>query len=172
MNNGNGWATASTFDAASYANEQMAARGTRNGAGAIVDGTVQKGNSFLSAVTGSSKFEHLEYSVVGINVSHIPVMRDKIGTYVKDIQDYLDQIDPLAEASKAFKSETVQEAVQKYITKVKDYCVNLTSQLLAFSDKLADVRDAYEQSMGNLADDINSQNSAFSEGTRYTTQKQ
>lgn len=158
MNNGNGWTSASTFDAASYTTNQIAQRGTRNS------------SSF------GDKVEHVVqtwgYNVVGINVNQIDSMREAIKTYVSEIEQYLDGIDPKVTADNAFKSEAVQDAVERYITKVKEYCINLTTQLLAFSDKLVDIQKAYKQSMTNLAGDIDAQNSAFSEGRRYQQQWQ
>ena len=65
-------------------------------------------------------------------------------------------------------------ALRSYLNTVKTYCINLTSNLLAFSDKLADVRDAWTQGSQSMASGINSSNSSVSSaaGSRYTETRQ
>ena len=109
--------------------------------------------------------------VVGINVDKIPSMREAIRTYVKGITDHLDKIDATANSDSAFKSESVKAAVRAYVEKVKEYSMNLVSQLLSFSDKLQDVSDSWAASTNTLGDNINTTASAFGVGSRYTEQK-
>lgn len=111
-----------------------------------------------------------EYSVVGIQVDAVDSMREAIRTWVSDIQTHLSGIEPTASAAQAFRSSDgqVEEAVRLYIENCKQYCMNLTSSLLAFSDKLADVRDAWVRSTGNLAGTITADTQATSAGTAYT----
>ena len=145
-----GW-TASTFDANSYTTNQTSQReGSRTGLN--VDG---------------AKRGLFGESVVGINVGKVDTMREAIRNYVDAIRQHLDGIEPLADANNAFRSEEVQKSVQNYINTVKTYCMNFTSQLLAFSDKLGDVKKAYQQNMQSLSSSINSTTSAFDAGTQY-----
>ena len=113
-----------------------------------------------------------QYSIVGMSVKDVPKMRDAIRNYVSKIEAFLDGIDPLADANNAFKSKEVQESVRKYIDTVKSYCINLTSQLLAFSDKLAAVANAWITASSNIAGNVNSANSSFDAGTKYSDDKQ
>lgn len=154
----------SSFDAVNPATNQISQReGSRSAAGTIYTGVVD--NGFFGA--GKK-----EYSVVGLNVAAIDGMREAIRNYVNEIKNHLDGIDPLANSSNAFRSDEVEQAIRVYISKVKDYCLNLTSQLLAFSDKLADVKSAYFGSMSSIASNINQQTTSFSEGTAYTESMQ
>ena len=117
----------STFNAKSFSDSQISDReGTRE-ASNVRHGWFGNGRA---------------YSVVGIDANRIDGMRSAIRDYVQAIEGHLDGIEPLANANNAYKSEEVQRAVQEYVQKVKDYCKNLTSQLLAFSDKLGDVKSS------------------------------
>lgn len=147
----------SVFNASNYVNDQMSAReGYRNGnLGVYIRGTgTQISNE----------------SVVGINVAYVDQMRDAIRNYVEKIKTHLEGIEPLADANNAFKNDEMQRAVQNYIGIVQDYCVNLTSQLLAFSDKLGDVKNAYKSTMESLAEQIDNNTGSFatnSNGRQY-----
>lgn len=162
-----GGANWSTFDAKSYTDTQIGNRDAqRTGAGTVVGGA-GKGNysgGFLGTSWGAKEST---YSVVGINVNEVDNMREAIRVYVQAIKDHLNGIEPLATADNAFKSEEVQKAVQDYITKVKEYCMNLVSQLLAFSDKLADVKNAWQANMDALAGNTSSSASSLDQGTAY-----
>lgn len=111
------------------------------------------------------------YDVVGINVNKIPSVQTAITSYINKIKAQIDVLEPKAIASNAYLSDDVQTAVEQYITKVKTYCSNLISQLEAFSDKLDDVKLAWEQGAGKIADTIGNSNAAFSEGTEYVRQR-
>lgn len=168
-----GWTTNgnwSTTDATSYTNTQISERDLgRSGAAETIGGGVAS-----SSTTGWGPFKKSttnNFSVVGIKVSEIPNMREAIRIYVQGIKDHLDGIEPLATANSAFKSEEVQGAVKTYIAKVKEYCMNLVSQLLAFSDKLDEVRQKYEENMATLAGNVGESTSSLNAGNTYTEQK-
>lgn len=149
----------SRFNALERTTNHIAQReGSRSAAGQVYNGVVS--NGFL----GIGK---QEYSVVGMNVAQIDNMRGAIVEYVDKIKKHLGDIASGASADGAFKSEVVQASVTQYIEKVQTYCINLTSQLVAFSDKLADVKAAYLGRMDNLSDSINHNASSFSAGTEY-----
>ena len=112
-----------------------------------------------------------EYSIVGINANQVPAMKNAIANYVEAIQNHLEKIETSADSSQAFKSDAVKTAVQNYLLTLKDYCQNLVSQMLAFSDKLQEVYEKWVEATGNMAQSVNSSASGFNKGTRYTQQK-
>lgn len=109
------------------------------------------------------------FSVVGINVAEVDNICEKISLWVEGIQSHLDAIDPLADASSAFKSEDreVENAVSAYVENVKDFCKNLCSGLLAFNDKLRDVKNAWIKTTGNIAGTIKSDTASSDAGSAY-----
>ncbi len=110
------------------------------------------------------------YTVVGLNTTQIGAMRGAIREYVNKIEGIISGVKATAEASNAFKSadESVETAVATYVDKVKDYCINLTSDLLAFSDKLKDVQNAWEAATGAMAENINTSANATATSEKYT----
>ena len=143
----------STFNAKSFSDSQISNR----------EGTREASN-----VGGGWFGNGRAYSVVGIDANRIDGMRSAIRDYVQAIEGHLDGIEPLANANNAYKSEEVQRAVQEYVQKVKDYCKNLTSQLLAFSDKLGDVKSSWERATSEMSSTIGGASCSFDAGTKYT----
>lgn len=143
----------STFNAKSFSDSQISDR----------EGTREASN-----VGGGWFGNGRAYSVVGIDANRIDGMRSAIRDYVQAIEGHLDGIEPLANANNAYKSEEVQRAVQEYVQKVKDYCKNLTSQLLAFSDKLGDVKSSWERATSEMSSTIGGASGSFDAGTKYT----
>lgn len=157
--------TSSKFDEKSATTNMISGRsGTRDSAGDTLSFSKSGGNIFGFGAT--------TYSVVGLNVGSIDPMREQIRTYCGDIEKHINQIDPKADADMAFKSDLVQAAVSDYVEKVKTYCINLTSQLLAFSDKLADVKAVWEAGASNISDSVKNSNAAFDAGSKYTESMQ
>lgn len=113
-----------------------------------------------------------DYDVVGINATKVPIMRDAIRDYVKNIQEYLEQIGANTSSSQAgaIQNEDVKAAVDKYITAVKEYAQNLVSYILTFSDKLKDVQDAWEKQAKSMAGNIDSAAGGFGTSGAYTEQ--
>lgn len=141
----------SGFNAEQYVENHIAGReGTREGAASKVKSS---------------------YSVVGINVNKIPTVQEAVTSYINKIKAQIEVLEPLATADNAYRSEKVQTAVKDHITKIKNYCNNLTSQLEAFNDKLADVTLAWEQGTGTIAQSIGEATATFSEGTEYVRQR-
>lgn len=141
-------ATESSFNAKSFSDQQISKR---------------EGSREVAGHTSAS-----QYSVVGIDATKIDGMRSAIRDYVQAIESHLDGIEPLANANNAYKSDEVQKAVQEYVQKVKDYCKNLTSQLLAFSDKLGDVKNSWEKATSEMSSAIGGASGSFEAGTKYT----
>ena len=113
-------------------------------------------------------------SVVGINANKIPEMRDAIRNEVNNIQSYLDGIETTASSASAFKSEEITNSVRNYLDKVKAYAQALVSDLLAFSDKLQEVYDAWLLSSQNFASDsvdTSAQQNFAGNTERYVEQK-
>lgn len=158
-----GWesqTTTSQFDAKSYATNQIAGReGVRSGAAGSYDGG------------GWFGIGRQEYSIVGMDVTKVDSARAAISDYVAAIENHVSGIDALANANGAYKSDDVQAAVKTYVEKVKEYCVNLCSQMRAFSDKLADAKAIWESGTANIASTVQSSSGSFDAGTKYTEQR-
>lgn len=114
--------------------------------------------------------ETVGYDIVGIKATEVPKMREAINDYVNKITSYLGEaIDTSkSQAKTAFRGSEAEEAVKAYLDKVKDYINNLVSHLLAFSDKLADIGNAWIDAQQNIASNVNASKGAFSEGSKYT----
>lgn len=110
------------------------------------------------------------YDIVGIKGSMVGPMRESIRSYVARVQRTLE--DALGtnseEVRKAIRGEDAIAEVNKYIDKVKIYCENVISALLVFSDKLADVGNAWNAAQQKAASTVSATTGAFSEGTMYT----
>lgn len=151
--------TASAFDAKAFTTAQIDGRsGQRDGATGGYNG------GGLFGIGGQA------YSIVGMDVTQIPQVREAIDTYVQGIESHVNKIDTSVEANAAFRGEEVQSAVKAYIDTVKEYCINLCSQLRAFSDKLADAQKAWETSVENISGTVSESSAAFSKGAKYTSQ--
>lgn len=107
------------------------------------------------------------YSVVGINANKIDSVREAIRDYVNAIYAKVDEIDATAKSDSSFKSEEVRDALVNYVAKVKEWARNLTSDLLAFSDKLGDVKNMYIENMSKMSGTISDTSSSFDAGTEY-----
>lgn len=104
-------------------------------------------------------------TVVGINVNQIPAMKTAIREYVATVDSALDELknyDPTV----AFKGEEIVLALKEYIDAVKEACSAITSNMLAFNDKLTEVQIAYEKKDSHTASQIKS--SAESTRQAYT----
>lgn len=152
--------TTSQFDAKSYATNQIAGReGVRSGAAGAYNG---------GGIFGWGK---QEYSIVGMDITKVDSTRAAISDYVTAIENHVSGIDALANANSAYRSDDVQAAVKSYVEKVKEYCINLCSQLRAFSDKLADAKSVWESGTANIASTVSSSTGSFEAGTKYTEQR-
>lgn len=151
-------ATQSTFNAQDAVNRAHDARaGSRTAIGSNTDGLI-RGNS--------------EFSVVGINASKIDSMRDQIRKSVSNLQTKVDQVGQDLTSSSAYRSEAIKPEVDKYIESVKEYCKALISGLLAFSDKLKDVQEAWIASTQSFASEqVSSATSGMSSYTEYYTEQ-
>lgn len=158
MANWNTEATTSTFDAGKFTTEALSSRtGRETGASSI------SGRSAGFFGIGASG-----YDIVGIDANKVDSMRESIRTYVKNIETYLDGVDPLADANGAFRGEEVQTAVRKYIDTCKEYCKNLSSNLLAFSDQIGDVKNQWQAAMGKIAGTIDTGSQSYGSTDHYT----
>lgn len=81
-------------------------------------------------------------SVIGINANEIPNMRAAIREYVNALEAHLEKVKTDADTAGAFKGEYA-DAVKVYVAAIAEACKCVTSQLLAFSDQLKEVSDAY-----------------------------
>lgn len=120
----------------------------------------------------SNKFGFSSYDVVGINTTKIPAMRAAIRDYVEKVYDHLHQIQTTTDPSVALKGTGMEDAVKDYVKNVVEYCTSLCSNLLAFSDKLVKVEEAWKNSDMNMSSKVNTGTSGLSSaaGQRYEEQ--
>ena len=155
----NNESSASTFDAGASVTGMASNRSSGRTGNSSHGGLIGRVNDLLG---------HGMYSVVGLNVEAIPGMREAVRNYVQNINATLSAIDPDANASNAYQSSEIQAAVREYIENVKTYCLNLVSQMNAFSDKLQDVSNTYQQFAQQQSQSINSATASNDAGTQYT----
>lgn len=112
------------------------------------------------------------YDVVGINTSMIPQMRQAIRTYVDRVYAQLDKVQANTDPTIALKGTGMENAVTEYVENVVKYCKALCSNLLAFSDKLVKVEEAWRTSDQNMSSKVNSGSSELNSaaGQTYTEQ--
>lgn len=182
-------ATQSGFDATSSMRNMMQGRERTNDSGSSFGGFEQTYEGIGTDLRLDALGQHEEsawkwykpistigdtktvgYDIVGIKATEVPKMREAINDYVNNIITYLEgAIDTSkAQAKTAFRGSEAEEAVKAYLDKVKDYVNNLVSQLLAFSDKLADIGNAWIQAQSNIASNVQASTASFGEGSRYT----
>lgn len=142
---------------------------------AINNRDAQRSNVFMNGVERSlisGGFFGINNTVVGMNVAEVTNMRNAIEEYCQNIENYLNGLNPAAEATDAFKGEAVNQALTTYMNNVTTYCKNLVSQLRAFSDKLADVKNQWEKATQNMGETIRSTSgSSFAQGSAYGNQR-
>lgn len=150
----------SSFDA------QLAARTAMDNRTSTRSASNAGGGGFWSGLFGGGGF-----SIVGIDANRVPEMREQIRSSIQSIQAHLDGIESQTNSANAFRSEDIKAAVEKYVDSVKEYSKALISDLLAFSDKLQEVREAWEQSTQNFASDsINSSVTGMADATTFYTE--
>lgn len=94
-------------------------------------------------------------TVVGINANEITNMRNAIRNYVSNLENHLDQVNQQAETNQAFKGDYAQ-AIRDYVAAICEACKCVTSNLLAFSDQLVGIQEAYAASDQSLKSAIGS----------------
>lgn len=163
---------ASTFDAeasmSSLQSERDSQRSGNVGTALGAMGSYGGNASLLGAITETVGLGGWDRSVVGINVGEIDSMVNAITSYCENIENYLNKLDPSANSIQAFRGEAVQERLREYMDTMKTYCMNLVSQLLAFNDKLRDVRNQWQQYTSDVAGNIGSATGQYATGSRYT----
>lgn len=158
MANWNTETTKSEFDARRFTTDTIAGRTGRE----TGDSSISGRSNGLWGIGADG------YDIVGINANKVEDMRQAIRDYVSAIEKYLDGVDPLASADGAFKGEAVQKAVATYITNCKEYCKNLTSNLLAFSDQIGEVKRQWLAAMDRMADSISTGSKSYGSSEHYT----
>ncbi len=152
----------STFDAQAAARTAMDTRGSTRSAS-----NAGGGGGFFSGLFGGGN----SFSIVGIDANRVPEMREQIRTSVQAIQAHLDGIEAQTNSASAFRSEDIKGAIEKYVDSVKEYSKALISDLLAFSDKLQEVREAWEQSTQSFASDsVNASVGGMNDATSFYTE--
>lgn len=174
------WASttdASGFDAEQYAQGAMDSRSAaRSGSNVSTGyGTTKPRWDIMGLFerNGGNTAQSLSgYSVVGINAAKVPEMREAIRTAVSNLQGHIDGIEEHTNSSMAFKSDEVKTAVENYVLSVKEYCKALISDLLAFSDKLETVHQAWLSSTSKYASEsIEGSKGSLSDNTTYYTEQ-
>ncbi len=158
-------AVTTQIDVNAAANAAMEGRGATRAAAA-------SGGGLGGVVQDIGQAVGATYSVVGINAAKVPEMREQIRTSVTNIQNHLDSIEAAAESNEAYKSANgeIRDAVVQYVESVKTYCKALVSNLLAFSDKLAEVEQAWQSSTSAMAGSVSSSTSGLSDNSTFYTE--
>lgn len=115
-------------------------------------------NTFSDLVSnGSSSVIDImgKYNIVGINANAIDDMRFAIRVYVENIESHLNSVRQDALDTYAFKGQYAN-SIAEYVEAACDVVKSLTSQLLAFSDKLVEIKEAYQEQDINLTRSISS----------------
>ena len=138
-------------------------------------GDVNTGGNF-TLDTGGNEFDKgglfssaSGYDLVGIKASKVDAMRESIREYVKEVDNVLEgTLEPsMDKARYAFRGSDALDAVNAYILKVKEHCKNITSTLLAFSDLLAQVGNAWDAHQLNIANTVNESSSSLDNSKAY-----
>lgn len=96
-----------------------------------------------------------KYNMVGINANSIDDMRFAIRVYVENVESHLNSVQQEAMDTFAFKGQYAT-SITEYVQAVCDVVKSLTSQLLAFSDKLVEIKELYQERDINLTKSISS----------------
>lgn len=142
--------------------ENIATNTINNGISKIKDAFSNTVNRTISEVESAFKNGH---TVVGINVNHIPAMKESVRKYVDNIYTALNELNAY-DPEVAFKGEYAQ-AMTVYIEAVKAACNSICSQMLAFNDQLTKVQEAYQAKDTDTASRI--KQTAESTSSAYTT---
>ena len=156
--------TASSFDQNSAINSAMT-----NRQGVRETGAGNTGNNGAKAgFFGIGGSEGL--SLVGLSATKIDTVRQTIRDQVSQIEAQLNNMDSAAETKGAFVSHdgSVETSVKAAVDNVKQYVINLTSGLLAFSDKLADVKNTWQNQTTTMKTNIDTATGQSDAGTKYT----
>ena len=105
----------------------------------------------------------------GIQASKVPAMQDAIKDYVTSLRNHLDNVVADATTKNAFAG-AYAEATTEFVKKLKESCQNIISNLLMFSDKLEEIKNAYAERAETMAGDIGDQSSKMASSfTEYNT---
>ena len=125
--------------------------------------------SDLASGGSSSVIETIgKYNMVGINANAIDDMRFAIRIYVENIEAHLNSVaQDAADNAYAFKGQYAN-SITEYVQAVSDVVKSLTTQLLIFSDKLVEIKEAYQEQDINLTRSISASTSNTQSGVnRY-----
>lgn len=111
------------------------------------------GAAFTVASNGST--------FVGMDYQKVPVIRDAIRAYVKNIQTVADGLNTDADANQAVHGEITEET-KKYLNAIKEITDAYVSSLLVYSDKMQEYYEAYGKSDTSLASDVGQEASSLS----------
>ena len=131
------------------------AQSTFNATGTVSNVTGYRANERTAS---TASFNGSGYSVVGIDATKISQAMTAIETYVNNIETTINEINEKANSKQAFVGEGIETAVKNYIYSIKQYARDLTSQLLAFNDKLSDVSVAWTKAVNAQAETISKSN--------------
>lgn len=135
----------------------------------------QARNVFSDLASGgsSSIIETIgKYNMVGINANSIDDMRFAIRIYVENIEAHLNSVaQDAVDNTYAFKGQYAN-SITEYVQAVSDVVKSLTTQLLIFSDKLVEIKEAYQEQDINLTRSISAATSNTQSGVnRYEETK-
>ena len=153
------------------ANVSNAFNSVSNRARDFVGQATTYGRNLINQVSGfvSSQFDG---DVVGLNVAGIGPMKQAIESYIKTVEDHVNQLKESNLNTDAAMKGEFADAVKTYIATAADCCYCIVTQLRYFEDKLTDVENAYKEKSTSLASTINDSSSELkNEYTEYKAQQ-
>lgn len=126
-----------------------------------VDNTVQTAidDRARGAVTQEDKITIQQFgndSIVGMNATAIPDIKEELRLYIADIEATLDNFNGSVHAREGVVGQEINYAIEEYFKKVKQYLEDLVTNFRAFNDKLTSVEQAYgrfQQAQGGTIND-------------------
>ena len=125
---------------------------------AVRSATDMAKSRFNSAISGlSAQFGGIiNGDVVGIDVNHVPAMKQEINTYIEDLKEHLNTMKSNASTSNAFKGEYAT-AVTEFVNAIEIACGYVIDTLSNFNTQLDEVAEKYQAKDSEMASDIRNQ---------------
>ena len=138
--------------------KQEAQKVAYNANEAVRSATDMAKSKFNSAISGlSAQFSGImNGDVVGIDVNHVPAMKQEINTYIDDLKDHLNTMKSNATTTNAFKGEYAS-AVSEFVQAIEIACGYVIDTLTNFNTQLDEVAEKYQAKDSEMASDIRAQ---------------
>lgn len=133
--------------------------------GATVDASLRdniKKKVDVSVIAGNESTELASGTIVGIDADFVTSIQTAIDTYIAGIQTELDKLETNVDPSTAFKGSGVTEAVQNFVTSVKEVAEGYIAKLQEAEKQIIDsVHSAYETQDTDLSANLTADSSSL-----------